>query len=72
VELRLESLVLHAEADAKGRFVFDGLDDGNYSLAVYANGYPSKTQLLAGPRPVRLEDKSCALQIILLPKPDLK
>jgi hypothetical protein len=70
VELRLDDLVLHAETDVKGRFVFDGLDDGNYTLAAYANGYPSKTQLLAGPRPMRLEDKGCALQILLLPKTD--
>jgi hypothetical protein len=68
--LRLQSdrLTRYAESDAGGRFLFDGLPEGNFELSVYASGYPQTNQLLAGPRRLHIKEKSCARQIFILPK----
>jgi hypothetical protein len=69
VELHSERLTRYAESDSAGRFVFDGLGEGDYSLSVFAQGYPSNPQLLAGPTAFHVEPKSCVLQVLVLPKP---
>ncbi len=70
VELQSDRLMRHAESDRNGRFVFDGLGEGEYKLSAFAHGYPLNTQLLAGPRRVHIDRKSCARQFLLLPKKD--
>lgn len=72
VELQSDRTARFTESDGKGRFVFDGLRGGDYALSAFAGGYPAKTELLSGPRAFQVEEKSCSLQIILLPKPDGK
>jgi hypothetical protein len=68
VELESEKLTRYIETDSKGRYIFDGLAEGDYKVSAYAPGYPAKPKLLAEPRPVHLEAAGCGLQILLLPK----
>jgi hypothetical protein len=66
-QLQSSQLTRYAESDSNGRFVFDGLPEGNYQLSVFASGYPTTNQLLAGPRRLIMKEKSCARQIFVLP-----
>jgi hypothetical protein len=58
----------YTESDRDGRFVFDGLAGGEYSVSVFDAGYPEQVKLLAGPTHVEVEKKGCASQILLVPK----
>jgi len=69
VELESDRLTRFAETDRNGRFVFDGLREGNYKLSAFAAGYPVNPNLLAGPQAFHVEAKGCPLQVLLLPKP---
>lgn len=68
LQLKSDKLTRYAESESAGRFLFDGLPEGNYELSVFARGYPKTNQLLAGPRRLRIKEKSCARQIFMLPK----
>lgn len=68
VELRWDDQVRYSSPDAKGRFLFDGLRKGDYSLAAYASGYPSKVETLAGPRRIALPEKACSRQVLFVSK----
>jgi hypothetical protein len=68
VELKSDRLIRYAESDADGRFVFDGLRGGDYTVSAFAPGYPVETKLLAGPQRFHIEPKSCARQVLLLPR----
>jgi len=68
VELQSDRLTRFAESDRNGKFVFDGLSQGDYKLSAFAPGYPFDTRLLTGPRPFHIYRGSCARQILLLPK----
>jgi hypothetical protein len=70
MELQSDSLTRFVEADANGRFIFDGLAEGDYKLSAYARGFPRDPELLAGPQPFHVQEKSCALQIVVMPKED--
>jgi hypothetical protein len=58
----------YTESGRDGRFVFDGLAGGEYSVSVFDAGYPELVKLLAGPVRVQVEKKGCASQILLVPK----
>ena len=58
----------YTESDRDGRFVFDGLAGGEYSVSVFDAGYPEAVKLLAGPAHVSVEKKGCASEILLVPK----
>jgi hypothetical protein len=58
----------YTESDRDGRFVFDGLAGGEYSVSVFDAGYPEPVKLLAGPARIEVEKKGCATQILLVPK----
>jgi hypothetical protein len=58
----------YTQSDRDGRFVFDGLAGGEYSVSVFDAGYPEQVKLLAGPARVRVEKKGCASQMLLVPK----
>jgi len=58
----------YTQSDRDGRFVFDGLTGGEYSVSVFDAGYPEVVNLLAGPARVEVEKKGCASQILLVPK----
>jgi hypothetical protein len=68
LQLKSGRLTRYAESESTGRFLFDGLPEGNFELSVYASGYPKTNQLLAGPRRLHIKEKSCARQIFVLPK----
>jgi hypothetical protein len=68
VELRSDRMTRYAEANDRGRFVFDGLREGDYNLSAFAHGYPTETKLLGGPQAFHIAPKSCARQVLLLPK----
>ena len=68
VELQSERLTRFTESDRNGRFVFDGLPEGDYKLSAFEAGYPVNATLLAGPKPFHVDAKSCSLQVLLLPK----
>lgn len=68
VELESDRLTRFTEADRNGRFVFDGLREGDYKLSAFAPGYPMNPQVLAGPQAFHADSKSCSLQVLLLPK----
>ena len=68
VELQSDRLTRFAESDRNGRFVFDGLGEGDYKLSAFAAGYPVNPTLLAGPQAFHVPAKNCALQVLLLPK----
>jgi hypothetical protein len=67
VKLESEALVRYAESEAGGRFVFDGLPEGNYRTSVYTREYPLYVHLLAGPNVQRIARQSCASQILWIP-----
>ena len=58
----------YTQSDRDGRFVFDGLAGGEYSVSVFDAGYPEQVKLLAGPARVQVEKKGCASQMLLVPK----
>jgi hypothetical protein len=57
----------YAQSDRDGRFVFDGLAGGEYSVSVFDAGYPEQVRLLAGPAKVQVEKKGCASEMLLAP-----
>ena len=59
---------LYTQSDRDGRFVFDGLAGGEYSVSVFDAGYPELVKLLAGPARVQVEKKGCASEMLLVPK----
>jgi hypothetical protein len=68
LELRSAHGRLYTQSDRDGRFIFDGLAGGEYSVSVFDAGYPEQVKLLAGPTRVQVEKKGCASQILLVPK----
>jgi Carboxypeptidase regulatory-like domain len=70
VELQSDRVTRYAESDRDGRFLFDGLPKGSYNVTAFAKGYPRDGQMLAGPIPLRIEEKGCATQVLLVPKKD--
>jgi hypothetical protein len=58
----------YTQSDRDGRFVFDGLAGGEYSVSVFDAGYPEQVKLLTGPTRVQVEKKGCASQMLLVPK----
>ena len=68
IELQSAHLTRFTETGRNGRFVFDGVPEGDYKLSAYAAGYPVDPNLLAGPQAFHVQSKSCSLQVLLLPK----
>ena len=67
VELKSGDRGRYTETDDKGRFVFDGLPAGDFTVNAYAPGFPAETRQLAGPKTVRLEKRACATQVLVAP-----
>ena len=67
LELRAADRGRFTEADAQGRFVFDGLPAGDFTLRAWAPGFPAETRLLAGPKPVHMDARTCATQVLVAP-----
>jgi Carboxypeptidase regulatory-like domain len=69
VELKSASGSRFTESGADGKFVFDGLAAGEYTVAAYAAGYPKIVQQLAAPQRVHIVAKGCAAATVLIFKP---
>jgi len=69
IELKSDHGSRFTETAADGKFVFDGLEAGDYSLSAYVPGYPRIVKLLAGPQHVRVDAKGCAAATLLIFKP---
>jgi hypothetical protein len=67
IELRSPALTRYDRSGANGGFVFDGLPEGDYLVSAYAAGFPELRQLLAGPQPISIQEKSCTIQFLVLP-----
>ena len=67
VELKSGARSRYPQSDGQGRFLFDGLPAGDFTVSAYAPGYPAETRLLAGPKPVRMEKRACATQVLVAP-----
>jgi Carboxypeptidase regulatory-like domain len=72
VQLKSAAGSRFTESGTDGRFVFDGLASGEYTVAAYAAGYPRVVQQLAAPQRVRLAQKGCATATLLIFKPPEK
>ena len=70
VELKSGDRARYTETDDKGRFLFDGVAAGDFTVSAYAPGFPAQTRLLAGPKPVRMEKRACATQVLVAPPAD--
>jgi hypothetical protein len=69
IELKSEHGSRFTETGADGKFVFDGLAAGDYSVTAYGPEFPKTTSLLAGPQHVRVDAKGCAAATLLIVKP---
>jgi Carboxypeptidase regulatory-like domain len=69
IELKSDRGSRFTETAADGRFVFDGLEAGDYSIAAYGPGYPKTVKVLAGPQHVHVDAKVCAAATLLISKP---
>ena len=65
VGLNGEGLTRYATADEAGRFVFDGLPGGEYTLSAYPDEFPMTKTVLAGPQTVKVPEKGCATGLML-------
>ena len=68
VELTGPGGARYVESDRAGRFVFDGLAPGDYTVAAYGRGYPREIHELGVPKRVRVGDKDCAVAVLLVAK----
>jgi hypothetical protein len=59
---------IYATSGPDGRYIFDGLPEGQYELSVFAAGFPEVFRVVSGPREVKLEEKSCGREIMIAPK----
>jgi len=68
VELNSPAGMRYARSDALGKFMFDGLEAGDYQLSGYAAGFPDTVKLLSGPKKFHIDAQGCANQVLLIPK----
>ena len=67
VVLKSEGGVRYTNPDPDGRFVFDGLKAGEYSISLFDAGYPGPSRLLKAPRSIAVKTNDCASEVIFLP-----
>ena len=66
VELHSNVDTRYTETDAGGRFLFDGLAQGDYQISVFEAGFPEWVHRLSGPLPVRVRAGECAMKTLLV------
>jgi hypothetical protein len=65
VQLKAADRTRYAESDEYGRFVFDGLAAGAYTVTAFAPGYPTIRQPVTAPREIHIEKKACATEVLV-------
>jgi hypothetical protein len=68
VELKSPGGTRYARSDISGKFLFDGLEAGDYSLSAYAPGFPDIVELLSGPKRFHMDAQGCSNQVLPIPK----
>ena len=68
VELKSPSGMRYTRSDVAGKFLFDGLETGDYQLSGYAPGFPDTVELLSGPKRFHIDARGCSNQVLLIPK----
>jgi hypothetical protein len=72
LELKTDGNSRYAKTGPDGRFVFDGLGEGRYSLTPFGADYPTQVVQLAEPTQFSAGKNSCAREILTVPKVDPK
>lgn len=67
VQLKGADRTRYAEVDERGRYVFDGLPEGLYTLSGFAGGYPEIKKEVIAPREVRVGKKACVTEVLVRP-----
>ena len=68
VELKSPEGTRYARSDPDGKFLFDGLEAGDYLLSGYAPGFPDHVELLSGPKRFHMDAQGCSSQVLAIPK----
>jgi hypothetical protein len=68
IELKSGDGSRYARTGLDGRFVFDGMAEGKYSLTAFGGDYPTEVMPLAVPTQFSADKNSCALEILIVPK----
>jgi hypothetical protein len=68
VELRSNGLIRYTESSSSGRYLFDGLPEGDYRLSAFSADYPQSLRQLAGPYSLHLEENDCAQRLLVVKK----
>jgi hypothetical protein len=68
LQLRGVGRARYTETDERGRFIFDGLAEGAYTVSGFAPGYPATQKVVTAPKELRIEKKSCATEVLISPK----
>jgi hypothetical protein len=65
VQLKGADRTRYSETGDGGRFVFDGLPEGPYTLTGFGPGYPAIREQVTAPREVRVTKKACAIEVLV-------
>ncbi|HVY94068.1 MAG TPA: carboxypeptidase-like regulatory domain-containing protein [Bryobacteraceae bacterium] len=57
----------YSQSDSQGRFIFDGLKEGDYRLSLLAPGYPRAPRTVILSRPFHAPPNACVRQIFVQP-----
>ena len=69
VEVKSNRLTRYTETDRKGKFIFDGLAEGDYQVsAIASGGNVQNPRPLAGPYTVHLPEAGCGRQLLVVPR----
>jgi hypothetical protein len=68
VELKSPGGVRYTRSDPAGKFLFDGLEAGDYQLSGYAPGFPDTVELVSGPKRFHIDARGCSNQVLLIRK----
>ena len=68
VELKSSSGARYTRSDDSGRFLFDGLEPGDYLLSGFAPEFPDAVKLRAGPKQFHMDAQGCSTQVLPIPK----
>ena len=69
IELKSNHGSLNTISDPHGRFLFDGLAEGSYTLSAYPPVEFGHPQPLASSGILRIESRSCKSSVLLIPRP---
>jgi hypothetical protein len=66
IELKSAHGARYTEPDPNGRFVFDGLAEGDYRVSAFEAGFPARVKTLSGPKRIHIQAGTCAVTTLLV------